>query len=406
MISILLLIIIYVAFVSLGLPDALLGASWPQMREAWGLPLETAGYVSILVVAFTAWSGVLSGWIIRKLGTGKVVMLSGFLTGLSIIGISCVPSFYWLIVLSCGLGFGAGSVDTALNHYVALHYKAHHMNWLHCFWGLGASMGPLFISHAFANDLSWREGYLQVGMIQVMLAILFLAALPLWTLHLKSLNERLENTEARESQTVEAEVEAPVRGKGIFRFLKIKGVWRALLAFVLYSGAEGGAGLWGSSYLVIAKEVSVEIAALLVAVYFAGITSGRGVAGFLAMRLSNRQLILSGVTLAVLASIGIFFGSGAISQGVAFFFFGFGLAPLFPAMIHETPIRFGRNQSQDIIGYEIAAAYVGFAILPPSLGWLMKGVSVHLFPFFVVMCVCILVLINPFLGVPKRWRIL
>ena len=400
MISIFLLVVIYVAFVSLGLPDALLGASWPQMREAWGLSLETAGYVSVLVVAFTAWSGILSGWIIRKLGTGKVVMLSGFLTGLSIVGISYAPSFYWLIVLSCGLGFGAGSVDTALNHYVALHYKAHHMNWLHCFWGLGASMGPLFISHAFANDRSWREGYLQVGMIQVILAVLFLITLPLWTLHLKSLNLQSEKTESQDS--LKQEAEALTHEKGLFRYIRIQGVWRALLAFFLYSGAEGGAGLWGSSYLVIAKGVSVEIAALLVAIYFAGITSGRGISGFLAMGLNNRQLILVGVTVSALASVCIFFGSGTIAQSVAFFFFGFGLAPLFPAMIHETPVRFGKNQSQDIIGYEIAAAYVGFAILPPSLGWLMKSVSVHLFPFFVVMCVCTLVVVNPFLSLSKR----
>ena len=401
MIHIVLLILIYLAFISLGLPDTLLGVSWPQMREQWGLPLDTAGYVSIFIVLFTVCSGVLSGAIIRRLGTGRVVMLSGLLTSVAIIGISYAPSFTWLVMLSCGLGFGAGSVDTALNHYVALHFKAHHMNWLHCFWGVGASIGPMFLFHAFSKGQSWRVGYLQIGSIQLCLAFLFLITLPLWKLHQAQMNTQTQANPGghdilSESETRETGSFGKNRNFGRFRFLKLKGLPAMLLAFGFYSGAEGGAGLWGSSYLVTARGLSTEVAALFISTYFVGITSGRLFSGFLSLKLNNRQMIQLGVCIAILGAVGLAVPLPQFYTALAFYLFGLGLAPMFPAMMHETPIRFGRVHSQDIIGYQIAAAYVGFAILPPFLGLLMKQLTIHCFSGFVLACVLIV-------GVCNQW---
>ncbi len=354
MFTVLLLVLIYLAFISLGLPDSLLGVSWPQMRMEWGLPLDMAGYVSIFIVAFTVLSGVLSGKLIRLLGTGKVTGVSCFLTGISIIGIAHTPSFHWLVILSCSLGFGAGSVDTALNHYVALHFKAHHMNWLHSFWGVGASIGPLFISHAFAAGDSWRTGYLQVGSIQIALAVLFLLCLPLWRMHSSVAQEK----NASDADSLDEKL--TVNSKEKVHAIRKKGVIPMILAFAIYSGAEGGAGLWGSTYLVIARGISVESAALFISVYFIGITTGRILAGFISFKVKNMQMIRGGVVLAVLGAVCILLPLPGTFLAVAFYVFGLGLAPLFPSMIQEVPNRFEKQYSQDIIGYQIAGAYAGF----------------------------------------------
>jgi len=381
MATVLLLVLIYIAFISLGLPDSLLGVAWPRMRVEWGLPLDAAGYVSVFIVAFTVLSSVLSGRIIRWFGTGKVTMWSGVLTGVSILGISFAPSFYWLVALSCSLGFGAGSVDTALNHYVAMHFKAYHMNWLHCFWGVGASLGPLFISNAFAHGSSWRSGYVQVGVVQLLLALLLFISLPLWKMHSKK-TASVSTPETVDSPSEDGQMSVSEHG-----ILKVRGLLFMMIAFALYCAAENGMGLWGSSYLIGVHGLPPETAALYISVYFMGITSGRFVAGFLSMRLNNAQMIRGGVALAFLSAGALLMPIPEKLIVLPLFAFGLGLAPMFPAMMHETPIRFGRERSQYIIGYQMAAASMGSALFPPVFGVLLKTVSMQLLPVFVAVSV-------------------
>ncbi len=383
MITILLLILIYFAFISLGLPDSLFGVSWPQMRIDWALPLDYAGFVSVFIVIATVVSSLLSGVIIKKLGTGKVTFFSCLMTGLSILGISFVPSYLWLVVLSVTLGFGAGSVDTALNNYVALHFKAHHMNWLHSFWGVGATVGPLFISNAFAHELSWRVGYRQVGSVQLFLAFLLFISLPLWRMHARKTS--VSNSENPDNED-EVRASDEIRPLKPFQMLSIRGVPFALLTFVFYCAAEVSAGLWGSSYLVGVRGLPVEKAALFVSMYYSGIMAGRFLSGFVSLRVSSVTMIRAGVLISAAAGalIALPLPSGMVIAPL--FLFGLGMAPIFPSMIHETPARFGKQNSQYIIGFQMASAYAGCAVFPPLFGILLKNVSMGLYPFMLAGC--------------------
>ncbi|MBC7960468.1 MAG: MFS transporter [Vallitaleaceae bacterium] len=380
MITVLLLILIYLAFISLGLPDSLLGVSWPQMRVEWGLPLDAAGYISVAIVIATILSALLSGHIIKRLGTGKVTFLSCLITGSAIVGFSFAPSYFWLILLAFPLGFGAGSVDTALNNYVALHFKAHHMNWLHSFWGVGATVGPLIMANALGGGLSWRSGYLRVGMIQLVLAFLLLVSLPLWKKHSK-LSPTAPHIDAQNMEKTPAK-----------RPLKIKGVPYALASFVFYCAAEASVGLWGSSYLVEVKGLAISLAATYIAMYFGGITIGRFLCGFLSFKFNNVQMIRGGIAIALLSAFSLLFPIPNAIIIIPLMLFGIGLAPIFPAMIHSTPTRFGSENSQFIIGYQMASAYTGVALFAPLLGVALKNIDMRLFPYFLWVAVLILLI--------------
>lgn len=373
MLTVLLLILIYFAFISLGLPDSLLGVSWPSMRLEWGLPLDAAGYVSIVIVCGTILSSLFSGKIIEKLGTGKVTFMSCLLTGSSIVGYSFAPSYIWLILLAFPLGFGAGSVDTALNNYVAIHFKAHHMNWLHSFWGVGATLGPVIVANALSKGQSWRIGYREVGSIQLVLAFLLLISLPLWKNH-----EKTAPTHQKEEGTSNTPAKKP---------LKIKGVKYALATFVFYCSAEASVGLWGSSYLVEAKHLPVELAASYIAMYFGGITIGRFISGFVSFKLTNIQMIRIGITLATFSALVFLLPLPKSLVMIPLILIGMGFAPIFPSMIHETPKRFGKENSQYIIGFQMASAYIGVALFAPSIGIALKNISIFLFPFLLLLCI-------------------
>lgn len=378
MITIILLIVIYLAFISLGLPDALLGVAWPQIRAEWALGLDAAGIISIVITGGTIASSLLSGKLIKRFGEGKITLMSGMMTGLALLGYGFAPSFLWFILLALPLGFGAGSVDTALNHYVATHFKAHHMNWLHSFWGVGATAGPILMGIVLATTGSWRNGYLAVAGIQLVLALIIFLTLPLWRLH---------------GAQNHAEAEMAVEGIGTtpsetdLKPLKKPGVVYALLVFMAYCSGEYAMGLWGASYLVQVRGIAVEAAANGVAAYYGGITIGRFLAGFLSFKLNNRQMIGLGLSLATFGGFAMILMpvSGLIM--LAFVLVGLGFAPIFPAMVHETPKRFGKAAAQSIIGYQMAAAYVGIAVFPPLFGVIMKQYSLSLFPYFILMCV-------------------
>ncbi|GAA0181752.1 MFS transporter [Clostridium sediminicola] len=379
MITIVLLIIIYLAFISLGLPDSLLGVTWPIMQAEWGMALDAVGLVAILITGSTIVSSFLSGHIIKKFGTGKVTFLSCAMTGGALLGFSFAPSYVWLLILAFPLGFGAGSVDTALNNYVALHFKAHHMNWLHSFWGIGATLGPLIMAQALLLTSSWRLGYRTIAFIQLVIAIILFISLPLWKKHANSVKQR-------DKEEINEVKETP-KGKNVF---KINGVKYALLTFLFYCATELSVGLWGSSFLVKIKNLPVETAASWVAMYYGGITLGRFISGFISFKLNNTQMIRLGIKIALTGTILLLLPLPNFALASSFVLIGLGLSPIFPAMIHATPSRFGKSQSQVIIGYQMGFAYIGNAFLPPLFGVVAKNTSMSIFPFYLVSCILIM----------------
>ncbi len=372
----LLLVIIYLAFISLGLPDSLLGVAWPLLRLDWNLPLDYAGLIATVTISSTIVSSFLSGRIISRFGTGKVTFVSCLMTSGALLGISISPSFVWILLFSIPLGFGAGSVDTALNNYVSLHYKSHHMNWLHSFWGVGATMGPLIMGQ-FLLYRTWQTGYRFIGALQLTLAIILFISLPLWKAHATPTSPQHNDDIPKETRT-------------FWQKIKLPGVPSMLLAFFFYVAAEAAVGLWGGSYLVQIRAIEPGTAAQWIALYYAGITLGRILAGFISFKLSNTHLVFSGTLISLTGVLLLIFIPITWITPLSFTLIGLGFAPVFPGLIHETPQRFGKEYAQDIIGYEVAFAYLGSATLPPLFGIFAQRFTLVIFPFFILLCIIIL----------------
>lgn len=379
------LIIIYLAFISLGLPDSMLGAAWPIMRLDYGAPVETAGLLSMIVVAGTIISSLASSAVLKRLGTGMVTFISVAVTALALLGFSYSSSVIWLAVLALPLGLGAGSIDTGLNNYVATHYKAHHMSWLHCFWGIGAMLGPIIMSRYIAGGESWRTGYFTVSMIQFALVVLLFVSLPLWKRAGKSSSPQAEKVRDEAETVMAAEAASG-------NVLRIKGVKLAMITFLFYCGVEATVGLWGSSYLVNVKDVSAATAAGWVSLYYGGITAGRLITGFITFRFSNKELIRGGLAISMLGALVLALPLPAVFSLVAFILIGLGSAPIFPCMLHETPARFGQANSQKIMGYQMALAYTGGAFLPPLLGWVAARSSFMILPLVMIGYIIVMIL--------------
>lgn len=373
------LIIIYLAFISLGLPDSLLGSAWPVIWPDIGSSVSSAGIVSMVIAGGTIVSSLASGSMIKRLGTGRITLFSCFLTAGALLGFSLAPSMAWLVVLAIPLGLGAGAVDAALNHYVAENYKAHHMNWLHCFWGVGATMGPIIMSSYIADHNSWRSGYTAVSIIQFSLVIILLITLPLWK-RVAAMREidrpQTENVVDNEKRQQEQIVKA-----GIFR---IRGVKPTLTAFLFYCGVETTVGLWGASYLVGAKHISAVTAAIWISLYYGGITLGRLITGFITLKVGNRLLIRYGQLITILGGIILVLPLSASFSLTGFMLIGLGLAPIYPGLLHETPSRFGKEHSAKLMGYQMAVAYTGTTLLPPMFGLVASQTSIGLFPSVVL----------------------
>jgi fucose permease len=369
----LLLLIIYIAFISLGLPDAIFGVAWPQMQIDLSLGLELGGYPALITTFGTVLSSLLSGYIIAKLKTGRVIVFSVFLTAFALLGISQSNSFIVILIFAFPLGFGAGSIDTALNNYVALNYKPHHMNWLHSFWGVGATLGPLIMSH-YLLELDWHKGYFVIALIQITFLIILCFSLPLW-------KKNADNGHHKEETKVKPNI------------FKIKGVIYALLIFLVYCAIEFSIGLWGPSYLVINKGISVAKAAQYIMLYYLGITGGRFISGLLTFKFKNRQLIFGGVAVVFIGGLLLLLSKSNILVLASLIIIGMGLAPIFPSMIHDTPVNFGKENSQYVVGYQIAFAYIGFAIFPPVFGYIFSIINISLFPIFIFILSFILLLL-------------
>ncbi len=354
-----LLVIIYVSFISLGLPDAVLGSAWPVMHVELGLPLWSAGVIAATTSLGTVISALLSTKVIARFGTGKVTLVSVLMTAIALLGFSVSHHMALLLLFALPLGLGAGSVDTALNNYVALHYKARHMSWLHSFWGVGASMGPAIVALALSTGFGYRGGYFSIGTLQILLVLVLGFSLSRWRDH-----------DMKEGGEV---------AKGNREVLKIKGVPAALLTFFLYCALEIATGLWATTYLVQVKGLDPTKAALWGGLYYIGITVGRVLSGFITFRVSNNQMTFGGLALC-LASLFLFLSPNASVAGFALVLLGLGSAPIFPSMIHETPRRFGLGASQAVIGLQMATAYVGNTVIPPLVGAMASTIGLVWLP--------------------------
>ena len=386
----LLLAIIYIAFISLGLPDSLLGAAWPVMRLQFGAPLSQAGMISMIIAGGTIVSSLLSDRLTRRLGTGLVTALSVAMTAAALFGFSISNSVTALCLWGIPYGLGAGAVDAALNNYVALHYSSRHMSWLHCFWGVGASISPYIMAAWLARGDNWQGGYRTVSLLQVALTAVLFMSLPMW--------------KKRDDGEPGAKAADALRPLGLAGALRIPGVPAILLAFLSYCAAETTAGLWASSYLVEARGVDAGTAARFASLFYLGITFGRFLNGFVADRMGDRRMIrvgvggmLAGMALVVLPV------ESTLPALAGLIVFGLGCAPVYPSIIHATPDNFGAQNSQAIIGIQMAAAYTGSTFMPPLFGVIAGAATIRLFPgylaFFAVMLLVMTERVN---GITKR----
>ena len=379
----LLLAIIYLAFISLGLPDALLGAAWPSMYPQFDVPVSYAGIISMIIALGTVVSSLQSDRLTKKLGTGKVTALSVLMTALALFGFATSHSFGMLCLWAIPYGLGAGSVDASLNNYVALHYESRHMSWLHCMWGIGASAGPYIMGYALTAGWGWNSGYHIIAVLQIVLTAILLCSLPLW--------------KQRPAEVLRDGKVQNVKALSIREVLQLAGAREILVCFFCYCALEQTTGLWASSYLTLHKGVSADTAATFASMFYLGITVGRALSGFLTMKLNDVQMIRLGE---VIIGIGVLvmllpFGQSLSLTGLILI--GLGCAPVYPCVIHSTPAHFGADKSQAIIGIQMACAYVGTCLMPPVFGLIANHITVALLPVYLLIILVLMVIMHELL---------
>ena len=367
----LLLVIIYISFISLGLPDSLLGSAWPSIYPELKVPVSYAGIISMIIALGTIVSSLQSDRLTRKLGTGKVTAFSVGMTAAALFGFSISHSFWMLCLWAVPYGLGAGSVDASLNNYVALHYESRHMSWLHCMWGVGATIGPYIMGFALTGGMTWNGGYRIISVLQIVLTILLAVSLPLWKGN-KSADSSSENSQAQP------------RALSIKSILRIPGAKEVMVCFFCYCAVEQTAALWASSYLTLYKGIPAETAARFAGMFFIGITVGRALSGFLTMKLNDVHMIRLGQGLIGAGVLIMLLPLGAGASLAGLIIIGLGCAPIYPCIIHSTPDRFGADRSQAIIGVQMASAYVGTCLMPPLFGLIANHISVSLFPVYML----------------------
>lgn len=368
----LLLALIYIAFISLGLPDSLLGSGWPVIHNDLNIPISFMGIVSMVISGGTIVSSLLSDKLTRKLGTRIVTVISVFLTAIALFGFSLSNQFWMLIVFAIPYGLGAGAIDAALNNYVALHYSSKHMSWLHCFWGVGTIVSPFVMSYALTNS-TWNNGYRIVSFIQLGIGTLLLATLPVW----KANGQNVEDN----SKSI-----------GLIDALKIKGVPYLLMGFFAYCAAEATAMYWASTYLVEVRGITTERAAQFASLFYIGLTVGRFLSGFIMNKFGDRKMIIFGTCFLSCGIISLLIPTGnPIVSLVGFIIIGFGCAPIYPCIIHSTPNNFGAENSGAIIGIQMASAYVGSTFIPPLFGLLGNLISFKILPIYLLVFIIIMI---------------
>lgn len=394
----LLLAIIYLAFISLGLPDSLLGSAWPTMYQQFGVPISYAGIISMIISAGTIVSSLQSDRLTKKLGTGKVTAISVAATAVALFGFSFSHSFWALCLWAIPYGLGAGSVDASLNNYVALHYESRHMSWLHCMWGVGATAGPYIMGIALSMGQGWNMGYRYIGIIQVVLTAVLVFSLPLWKGR-KSPIENLQNAEMEqllENASEKADTTAE-KALSLREIIKIAGAKEVMLCFFCYCALEQTAGLWASSYLTLHKGVSSETAAIFASLFYIGITVGRAISGFITMKLNDTQMVRLGQSIIVLGIMAMVLPGSNVLALAGLILIGLGCAPIYPCVIHSTPAHFGADKSQAIIGVQMAFAYIGILAMPPLFGVLASRISVALLPCYLFAILVVMVIMHELL---------
>ena len=418
----LLLAIIYLAFISLGLPDSLLGAAWPVMHRELAAPLSASGAIFMIVSVGTVVSSLMSDRLNRRFGTGRVTAFSVALTCAALFGNSISTSYAQLCLWAVPYGLGAGGVDAALNNYVALHYASRHMSWLHCMWGVGATAGPYIMSQVLASGGSWQGGYRTIALLQLALTALLIASLPLWTrcaresqrahgkprpdgvaepssaagVEPRSDGGAVSPPDAEAVSPPEAGAE-PLSDAGplpLRAVLQIPGVREIALCFFCYCAVEQTVSLWASSYFAGARGVSAVAAAGLGSLVFLGVTLGRAASGFLTFRLNDTQMVRLGEAVIAAGVAALLLSTGERAASIAMVIVGLGCAPIYPSLIHATPAHFGAERSQAIIGVQMAGAYVGNILMPPLFGLIANHVSIRLFPAYLFVLLALMVLLH------------
>lgn len=366
----LLLIIIYLSFISLGLPDSILGAAWPSMYPGLQVPVSYAGILSMIIAAGTIVSSLQSDRLTRWLGTGKVTAISVAMTAAALFGFSVSSQFWMLCLWAIPYGLGAGSVDASLNNYVALHYESRHMSWLHCMWGVGATVGPYIMGLVLTGGGTWNLGYRVISVLQIVLTVILVFSLPLWK---------------GRSETVEQNGEkVAAKALTLREVVQIRGVKEILLCFFCYCALEQTTSLWASSYLTLYKGIPAETAATFASMFFIGITVGRALSGFVTMKLNDTQMIRLGQGIVGVGILLMLLPFGNVCALAGLIVIGLGCAPIYPCVIHSTPAHFGADKSQAIIGIQMASAYVGTCLMPPVFGLIAGHISVALLPVYLL----------------------
>ena len=376
----LLLAMIYLSFISLGLPDSLLGSAWPTMYPQLGFPVSYSGIIFMIISVCTIISSLQSDRLTRWLGTGKVTAFSVAMTAAALFGFSISHAFWQLCLWAIPYGLGAGSVDASLNNYVALHYESKHMSWLHCMWGVGAASGPYIMGAVITGGGTWNGGYRCIAIIQIALTAVLLCSLPLW--------KGRPQVQDASGGVIEAKT------LSVKEVLQLRGVKNVLICFFCYCALEQTTGLWASSYLTLYKGVPAETAASFASMFFIGITAGRALNGFLAMKLSDVQMVRMGQGLIACGIVVMLLPRGAAVSLAGFVLIGLGCAPVYPCLIHATPAHFGADKSQAVIGIQMACAYVGTSLMPPLFGLIAAHITVSLLPVYLLGLLALMILMH------------
>ena len=379
---ILLVSIIYLAFISLGLPDSVLGSAWPSMFVEMDVPVSYVGIVSIIISVGTIFSSLMSDRITSRLGSSKTTCISIFLTAAALMGFSVSSEFWMICLFAIPYGLGAGSVDAALNNYVALHFAAKHMSWLHCMWGLGASIGPYIMGMALSADKGWDKGYFYISVIQFVIAFIVLMSLPIWK---KNVDKESSKTDVTEQKRT------PLTLRQIF---SIPGAKPVMITFFCYCALEVTAILWASTYLNIYRGIDADLAATFGSLFLVGITVGRAINGFIAMKLSDTTMIRIGQGIILLGTVMVVLPISNTVSLIGLVIMGIGCAPVYPSIIHSTPIRFGADKSQAIIGVQMASAYTGSCLMPPLFGLIANHIGIGLFPVFMGVILILMIVMH------------
>lgn len=372
--------IIYLSFISLGLPDALLGSAWPNIYLEFEVPVSYVGIISMIIAVGTVISSLSSDRLTKKYGTGKVTALSVGTTALALFGFSISHNFISLCLWAIPYGLGAGSVDASLNNYVALHFSSKHMSWLHCMWGIGATLGPYIMGLVLTNNKPWNGGYRIISILQVILTIILITSLGKW--------KKQDNTATS------------TKALSLKEILNIPGAKEIMICFFCYSAIEQTSMLWASSYLNLAEGIDAKTAATFASLFCIGITIGRGINGFIAMKLKDEQMIHMGIVIIFIGIVSMFLSYSLLG----FILIGLGCAPIYPCIIHSTPNHFGANNSQAIIGVQMASAYIGTCLMPPLFGLIVRHLSIKLLPIFLLLSLLLMTIMNELLNKETKGR--